>query len=588
MKHDETTSSFCPVKYAKGRIASEDYPPSAATLLTYKSFLKDYIRSRRSPEKFGYVFDAFQANKWQSIIQFLARLPVDGGDNAPVQLLDWQLFTIHQLFGWVTFDTVGEANPRRRYHEAYLEMGKKNGKTTFIAILALAHLLFERQVKDPSVYCFASTLVQARVCLDTTKKIARNSVVGVRRHVKVMEKAVRLDEKERGGFITALPSTLTSAEGIQPSLVIRDEWHAKERDPLLVRMRESMPNRANPLLLIITTAGTNKDSDCFKYRQAKLDELNLGRAEKRTFCYIHAADAGDDWHDESVYYKANPSLRTAVMFNDIVPPAYEAAHAVAEFKAARLGLWTNESEVAFCTTEEWDACTFPSEGEVDVKATIDEWLKEGEGDLYGGMGLDIGRTGDFTALSIVIYNIEQDIYLTFTRHLTTAHMLRKSQYDPLLVDLQPFVDAGELVVAGDDLVDDAAIIGEINRLFHEYPVGRWAFSYDKWQATRVVSSLLNEHRYLERNTRPMVASPYLCFGNLQRLIKQRRILHEGSALLGWEVGNLTMRTTRSGYQSPQKGTHVGKKIDGVMSMGYAIDALNNLQCAPEMAYQQTR
>ena len=157
------SKEFNPVAFAKGQLKLKRYPPSEITKLTYERFLQEYQKSKRA--SYPYVFIAEKGLERIRAIEFLLRHP--DGENAgkPFILHDWQKFAITQMYGWLTKDSVKKPCPIPRFRETYIEIAKKNGKTTFIAILIICHMILDRGFSLPKAYCFATTLQQADVCV---------------------------------------------------------------------------------------------------------------------------------------------------------------------------------------------------------------------------------------------------------------------------------------------------------------------------------------------------------------------------------------------------------------------------------------
>ncbi|MGM1324448.1 terminase TerL endonuclease subunit, partial [Corynebacterium macclintockiae] len=105
---------------------------------------------------------------------------------------------------------------------------------------------------------------------------------------------------------------------------------------------------------------------------------------------IYGAELDDDWTDEAVWAKANPSLGVTVPIDKVRAACNSARQNPAEentFRQLRLNQWVKQS-VRWMPMHIWDACADP----VD--------LDELEGrPCYGG--LDLASTTDITAFVLV-------------------------------------------------------------------------------------------------------------------------------------------------------------------------------------------
>ena len=104
---------------------------------------------------------------------FFARFLTHGkGEHAgkPFNLADWQLNDIVRPL----FDTL-RPDGLRQYRTAYVEIPRKNGKTTLAAGLAL-YLLFADSEAGAEVVSAAADREQASICFDMAKQIGRAHV----------------------------------------------------------------------------------------------------------------------------------------------------------------------------------------------------------------------------------------------------------------------------------------------------------------------------------------------------------------------------------------------------------------------------
>src|SRR5579872_936855 len=79
----------------------------------------------------GCWFDAEAGRFVCDFIEAFCRQSVGKWAGDPLELLDWQADFIMRLFGWK------RPNGMRRFVRAYLEVAKKNGKSTLLAALTI-------------------------------------------------------------------------------------------------------------------------------------------------------------------------------------------------------------------------------------------------------------------------------------------------------------------------------------------------------------------------------------------------------------------------------------------------------------------
>ena len=89
--------------------------------------------------------------------------------NKPLRLLSWQIFIICSLFGWKRSE-----DGTRRYRFAYIEIPRKQGKSTLLAAIGLYMLCCDDAGAE--VYTAATTKEQARQIYDEAVAMRDNTL----------------------------------------------------------------------------------------------------------------------------------------------------------------------------------------------------------------------------------------------------------------------------------------------------------------------------------------------------------------------------------------------------------------------------
>ena len=344
-------------------------------ILSVKRHLSDLENSAKT----GYYFNKNAALK---AFAFFSLLRHSKGEFAgrPFELSDWQMFIVWCLFGWMRSDG------SRRFRYAYVEVARKNGKTTFAAAIALYMLVLDGE-DGAEVYMAATTRGQARICWTE----ARNMV----------GKSSALTKKiQRWSHALTMESTLSKMEplsrdsdkldGLNPHFAVIDEFHAHKTDDLYNVLKSATGARRQPMLFTITTAGFDKLGPCFSMRKTYIDILKGIKEQENTFVIIFTLDEVDDWKDPKNWGKSNPNLGVSVKaeylneeFNSAVN---RGGSEEVNFKTKNLNVWV-------------DAPTVWIPDELVVKCShgvTDE-------DLIGQTcyaGLDLASHVDITALAL--------------------------------------------------------------------------------------------------------------------------------------------------------------------------------------------
>lgn len=191
----------------------------------------------------------------------------------PVKFEPWQKFSFMQLYGWIRKD-----NGRRRFNRFFLEVAKKNGKSTLCAVLALFHLFNDKRIGTPKVFTAANNESQARICVNMAGRIIEQSPDLFEyvedKEVKLMTYGIHITEvihREKDGFIRAFSKetedrkskTSGGKHGENASLGLVDEFGMAADYGSSGSIETSMASRREWLMAYLTTAGFNKEGPCY-------------------------------------------------------------------------------------------------------------------------------------------------------------------------------------------------------------------------------------------------------------------------------------------------------------------------------------
>ena len=254
----------------------------------------DDMANKASP----WIFDAREAERHISVANMLT---IGEGQEKRLTTRGFQNFIIGSLFGWRKKRT-----NVRRYREAYIQMGRQNGKS-FIAGEMCNDFASFADYQRGHIYCTATKQDQANIVWDecanfieSDKQLAE--LYKIRRYDRTITSLVT------GTTIKAIGRDTKSADGFRSILAVCDELHAHPTDQMYKLMLDGQIKVDNALTLAITTAGFNLNSFCYtQYQFCK--KVLAGVIEKDSlFVFITEMDDDDDiWSPES-WAKANPLL----------------------------------------------------------------------------------------------------------------------------------------------------------------------------------------------------------------------------------------------------------------------------------------
>jgi len=492
-------------------------------------------------------------NDGQHVVEFFEQclVHVKGAlAGQPFELMDWQKRICLDLFGTKRKDGT------RQYRKAYIEVPRKNGKSTFAAGIAL-YLLLCDQEKGAEVYSAASTRDQASLVYSMAAEMLRKSPV-LSKHVRIRDSVKRIIYDKTNSFYRAISADAAGAHGFNAHGIIFDEVHTQPDRDLWDVLDTSTGARQQPLTIAITTAGHDRSSICYelhKYAKAVRD----GQIKDDSFYpVIYGADDTDDWRDQSVWEKANPCLDTAVSRQYLEEQAARAEENPAfenTFRRLHLNQWT-EQDVRAIPMHRWDECA--------AEFTADDL----QGRLCYG-GLDLSSTRDVTAFVLVFPEDDGGAKVLPWFWIPEDNVDQRAGQDKRIV--QAFASQGHIEVTDGNEVDVRYVAERVFEICQQFDVQH--IGYDPWNAAGVTQMLkecgLPDHALLKM---PQTFSTYNePFKKLLGWLPNGKLRHDGNTVLRWMAGNTAAKEDPSGNLRPDKGKSA-EKIDGICAllMGLAL------------------
>src|SRR5437867_9476418 len=344
-------------------------------------------RSVTSARKSRFWFDEEAAERACSFFEDMLVHVKGEWAGQPFVLEPWQRDIARSLFGWKRRDGT------RRYRIAYIEVPKKNGKSTLVAGIGL-YLLTADGEQGGEVYSAAADREQAAIVFSTAKSVVQASP----------ELAARCETYHRsivvprtGSSYKVLSADVPTKHGLNPSGILFDELHAQPNRELWETLVTGGAARRQPLVVAITTAGYDRQSICYELHDHAV-KVRDGIIHDDAFLpVIYAADEAGDWTDPKVWKKANPSLGVSVKVDFIreeCERAKENPRKQNSFRRLHLNQWTEQS-TRWIDMGVWAECA----GAVDAEA------------LQGRIcyaGLDLSSTTDLSAFVLLFPPKEKD------------------------------------------------------------------------------------------------------------------------------------------------------------------------------------
>ena len=406
------------------------------------------------------------------------------------------------------------------------------------------------------VYSCAADRQQASIVFDVAADMVR-MCPALNKRVKILSAYKRIIFKPTNSFYQVLSAEAYSKHGFNISGVVFDELHAQpDRRLFDVMTKGSGDARTQPLYFLITTAGNDINSIGYEVHQKAQDILEGRKTDPAFYPVIYGAGQDEDWTSPAVWKKANPSLGVTVPIEKVEAACLSAQNTPAEensFRQLRLNQWTRQ-ESRWLSMLKWDAC------------------KEdfSEKDLFGRVcfgGLDLSSTTDLTAFVLVFPPTAEDdrFYILPYFWLPEETIELRTRRDH--VQYKAWQSEGIFNTTAGNVVDYNAIESFIARLGEKFQIKRICF--DRWNATQLTQRLEAEYDFEMVQFGQGYFSMSAPTKELERLVLERKIAHNGHKVLRWNMDNVCIETDAAGNMKPSK-KKATEKIDGVVALIMAL------------------
>jgi phage terminase large subunit-like protein len=285
----------------------------------------------------------------------------------PFRLSFWQELIVRLLVGWKAPTEIIDPETGqpaivhvRLFRELRLWVPRKNGKSEFLAALALLFWAIEGQRRGAG-FCFAHDENQAREVFDKmgdmiayAPNVFRSRTTG--EPIKVFAK--QLWNAELRSPFRLMPGKAKGKHGRAPFVTVGDEMHEWVSTELADTLRQGEGTSLQPIRLYASTAGLKSQKTGYRLWEESQKILDGRIEDPTTLVCIFAAAEDADWRDPNAWRAANPSLglspTKAFLQGEIakaVTPAGEAA-----FRRYHLNQWV-EDFARWITLRKWDAAS---------------------------------------------------------------------------------------------------------------------------------------------------------------------------------------------------------------------------------------
>jgi phage terminase large subunit-like protein len=494
----------------------------------------------------------------QHILDFAAALKHTKGILAgkPVVLEPFQIFFLCAVYGFRS----KRDNNRRMVTDVILFIPRKAGKSTLTAVIGLYELLCGEAGAE--VFTLATNREQATIVFDAAKGFVENMPRELSGLFNVSKYEVKKIGDSQSMFKALSRDTKKTGDGKNPSCVIIDEAaQIVDRNSIEV-LHSGMVARANPLRIYITTASFTKETKFYEDMDLYRSMLNGEATDNpRWFGLLYGLDPQDDWKNPDTWSKANPMHGISVFDEAIAQRAEEAKNKPAslnDFLCKTLNIFVS-ANTAWIDRAQWDApeCIV---NEVRTPEAI-------------FIGFDLAATRDLNACCFLKRYADDDYEVEFKFFLPeeSIDLIPKHYHDIFRVA----VNSGILKLTPGNVMDDREISDYIINKCGEYTNVK-EIGYDAYNAASLVARLHEAGLPVKKVGQGMAVlnNPSK---QVERLILQKQIKHDGNPFVGWQLGNCEVYEDMNGNIKVRKNeADKSAKVDGIIAMIIAMHcALDN-------------
>jgi phage terminase large subunit-like protein len=366
----------------------------------------------------------------------------------PLKLEPWQIFIIYNLLGfWY------KGTKERKYKEAWIMLGRKNGKTSFVAALAFAVALIQRK-SGSKIYVVAAALKQALESFDFIKYSLRYKKIIGEFQVKdsYVEHSIKHEFDDGSIEIQIMASNPDAQDSFNCNFAIADEVAAYKKPAQYNRFKEAMKAYTNKLMVGITTAGDNMNSFGYDRMQYAVKVAAGLVKDDAFFSFVARADTDDkgncDYTNPIQHMKANPNYGVTIRPQDIMNDALQAQNDPRQrkdFLSRSLNIYTAAMRAWF-DIEEFRA------SDKKYNWTLEELARLGI-NWYGGA--DLSRMHDLTAAALFGTYQGVDIIIT---HAFCPEVLAVNKGDDDKIPLYDWLDNGWLTMSNTPTMNASDVV----------------------------------------------------------------------------------------------------------------------------------
>lgn len=483
------------------------------------------------------------------------------------ELDEWQEQEIvRPIFGEVQWSTEWGCYVRR-YRVVWIELARKNGKSELAAGIVLILLVGDDE-ESAEVYGAAKDTKQAGKVWEPARRMTQLSPV-LNKRLGVNQHSRRLFDERTASYYEVITADAAGELGHNPHGVVIDEVLAQASGDLWDALRTGMGARHQPLMIGLTTAGTDQSGFAKAQHDEMLRVLEDPARAPHIFVYLRNTPMDADPFDERNWFHANPALGRFLSIEELRAEALEAKNEPTKenaFRQFRLNQWVSQVS-RWMPMHIYDA----SAGMVVEEQLVGR-------PCYGG--LDLSAVSDLTSLCWLFPAGDDRCDVIWRHFAPEAAVPFLDQHTAGRFSL--WARQGFVTITEGDVIDYDVLHSTILHDAKRYaPV---TLGIDRWNSVSTTNWLEKE---LPRVTPLLVGQGFAGISSsmkeVMRLVRIRGLVHGGNPVARYCFDSVEVRQDDAENIKPVKPRRSmsGRRIDAVASLANAVDGWMRAEPQPQ-------
>lgn len=502
-------------------------------------------------EDHRYIFDENPGNLRIQFIEKFCKHTKSPFNGMPFILELWEKALLQVSYGFKMRDT-----GLRRFNEVILLIGRKNGKTTFVAGIDLAEFFLSSGGVD--IVCASNTNDQASILFEEINNMREQSKA-LSKPKRSKKNIFYIYSPKSKNKIKKLSAQSRNLDGYNIEVGCIDEVHQMTDSKVYDAIKQSQSTKKEPLIFIITTEG-NVVSGFLDKKLEYCRKMIKGEIhDERVLPWLYTQDSIDEiFQNKKTWMKSNPSLGKVKTYSYIEDIMNKARNDL----STRVTMLCKDFNIKQLESGSWLSFDdLNNETKFDIS-----FLKNS----YAVAGVDLSSTTDLTA-SIVLVIKDNKKYIVPHFFMPKNTLERRMQEDSVPYDI--WVKRG-LITLSEGSQNNFSLVTEwFLEMVRKYDIRPLWVGYDPWNSQYWVDEMEDNGFTLEK-IRQGVFTLSEPMKQLEADLKNQIVIYDNNPVLKWCLSNTQAKVDVNGNIQPCKLNSKYKRIDGAVALIIAYATLN--------------